>query len=180
MSLASRFLSVLFRFVFTFFLSLNPRPFVQSFFDMHAYTQLANNCLCPLFCLFFVSLEVSLFQSIMDHCRFLLYGEYAVRFPSRLSFLPCDHELGFDISLLCDDSTNQSAGRPGGSVSNLETFRRWDVSSNLGVVTRTGIFPHKKTKKCPTSGERLYRKYAKFDFTVDEGKEWLNPFREKN
>ena len=22
--------------------------------------------------------------------------------------------------------------------------------------------------------------YTKFDFTVDEGKEWLNPFREKN
>ena len=65
------------------------------------------------------------------------------------------------------------AGRPpGGSVGNLETFWRWDVSSHLGVVTRTGIFPHKKKKKeeekrrrkkkkkkeeekCPTSsGER--------------------------
>ena len=31
-----------------------------------------------------------------------------------------------------------------GSVDNLETFWRWDVSSNLGVVTQTGIFPHKK------------------------------------
>ena len=28
---------------------------------------------------------------------------------------------------------------PGRSVSNLETFLRWDVSSNLGVVTRTRI-----------------------------------------
>ena len=36
------------------------------------------------------------------------------------------------------------AGRPGGSVGNLETFWRLDVSSNLGAVTRTGIFPHKK------------------------------------
>ena len=35
-------------------------------------------------------------------------------------------------------------GRPGGSVVNLDTFWRWAVSSNLGVVTRTGIFPHKK------------------------------------
>ena len=42
---------------------------------------------------------------------------------------------------------------PGGSVGNLETFWRWDVSSNPDAVTRTGIFPHKtkqnktKTKK---------------------------------
>ena len=36
-------------------------------------------------------------------------------------------------------------------------------------------------KKCPTSGERLFNLlYTKFDFTVDEGKEWLNPSREKN
>ena len=33
-------------------------------------------------------------------------------------------------------------GRPGGSVGNLEIFWRWDVSSNLGAVTRTGIFSH--------------------------------------
>ena len=47
---------------------------------------------------------------------------------------------------------------PGGSVGNLEAFWRWDMSSNLGAVTRTGIFPHKKkykkynnnnNKKCP-------------------------------
>ena len=56
-----------------------------------------------------------------------------------------------------------------------------DVSSNLGFVTLTGIFPHqkKKKKKSPTSEERLNR-YTKFDSTVDEGKEWLNPSREKN
>ena len=29
------------------------------------------------------------------------------------------------------------AGRPGGSVGNLETFWHWDVSSNVGTVTRT-------------------------------------------
>ena len=28
--------------------------------------------------------------------------------------------------------------------------------------------------------ERSNRKYTKFDFTVDEGKEWLNLSREKN
>ena len=38
------------------------------------------------------------------------------------------------------------AGRPGGSVGNLETFSRWDMSSNLDVVTRTGVFPHKINK----------------------------------
>ena len=32
-------------------------------------------------------------------------------------------------------------GRSGGSVGNLETLCRWNVNSNLGVVTRTGIFP---------------------------------------
>ena len=38
-----------------------------------------------------------------------------------------------------------------------------------------------KQKKCPTGGERLNRSYTEeFDFTVDEGKEWLNPSREKN
>ena len=91
-----------------------------------------------------------------------------------------------DFSL--NNETNEKAsgvksitGRPGGSVGNLETFGRWDVSSNLGAVTRTGIFPrNKKIKKCPTSGERLFYGYTKFDFTVDEGKERLNPSREKN
>ena len=38
----------------------------------------------------------------------------------------------------------------------------------------------KTTVKCPTGGERLNRQYTKFDFAVDEGKEWLNPSREKN
>ena len=41
-------------------------------------------------------------------------------------------------------TTTVQPGRPGGSVGNLETFWGWDVSSNLGVVTRTGIFPHIK------------------------------------
>ena len=64
---------------------------------------------------------------------------------------------------------------PGGSVDNLETFQRRDVSSNLGAVTRPEIFPHKtnkQTKKqsCPTREEQLIRGYTKFDFTVDEGK----------
>ena len=37
--------------------------------------------------------------------------------------------------------------RPGGSVGNLETFRRWEVGSNLGAVTGTGIFPPNKWRK---------------------------------
>ena len=32
-------------------------------------------------------------------------------------------------------------------ITSLETFGRWDVSSNLGAVTRTGIIPHKKENK---------------------------------
>ena len=37
---------------------------------------------------------MSLFPSIMYHCRFLLYGEFVVRFflPDGV-FLPCDNEL---------------------------------------------------------------------------------------
>ena len=33
--------------------------------------------------------------------------------------------------------------------------------------------------KGPTSGERLIRRYTKFDFPVDEGKVRLNPSRDK-
>ena len=32
------------------------------------------------------------------------------------------------------------------TVPNLETFSSWDVSSYLGAVTRTEIFPHKNKK----------------------------------
>ena len=35
-------------------------------------------------------------------------------------------------------------------------------------------------KKMPSSGERSIRWYTKFDFTVDEGMERLNPSHEKN
>ena len=37
----------------------------------------------------------------------------------------------------------RASGRPGGSVGNLEASWRWDVSSNLGAVTRTVFFPNK-------------------------------------
>ena len=46
-----------------------------------------------------------------------------------------------------------------------------------------GFFLTKSKKikiKCPTSGERLNRKYKREDFTVDDGKERLNSSREKN
>ena len=59
----------------------------------------------------------------------------------RLSLLSTDHS-----STAVGCSTIPS-GRLGGSVGNLETFRRWDVSSNLSVVTRTGIFPDKNKIK---------------------------------
>ena len=54
-----------------------------------------------------------------------------------------------------------------------------DVSLNLGAVTPTGIFPHKK-KKMPNKWRTINSLVQKFDFTVDEGKERLNPFRDKN
>ena len=40
-------------------------------------------------------------------------------------------------------------------ITSLETFGRWDVSSNLGAVTRTGIIPHKKENKKNTGRVRL-------------------------
>ena len=67
--------------------------------------------------------------------------------------------------------------RPGGSVGNIETFSRWDVSSNLGAVTRTGIIPFKKliitnNNKNVTSGERLelIRKHTKYRLHDQRGK----------
>ena len=71
------------------------------------------------------------------------------------------------------------SGRPGSSEVPRNPLTRRDVSS----TPANGIFLTKilkKKKKCPTGGERLNRWYAQFDFTVDEGKEWLNPSREKN
>ena len=77
-----------------------------------------------------------------------------------------------------------TAGRPGSSEVPRNPLTRWDVSS----TPANGIFLTKKKKKkkkkkknkCSMGGERLNRQYTKFDFAVDEGKEWLNPSREKN
>ena len=64
-----------------------------------------------IFCLFFVSMEMYLFPTIMHHiadCHFLhvwtlLY--YVVRFPPGWCFPPCDHGLDFDIISLCENSS---------------------------------------------------------------------------
>ena len=96
-------------------LSLKPRPFVQSSFDMQAprypYVFLS---FFPFF--LFIYLEMSLFPSIFSSiAAFSLYGEYVVRsFLPNGVFLPCDHGIGWilDISLLlCDNSINQSIKR---------------------------------------------------------------------
>ena len=53
----------------------------------------------------------------------------------------------------------------------------------IAVFSFGSVITNKKAynkNKCPTSGEQLIRYYTKFDFTVDEGTEWLNPSREKN
>ena len=65
-----------------------------------------------------------------------------------------------------------------GSVGNLETFccLTWDVSSNLGAVTRSEIFSH----IMPNEVENDYVvDTQKIDFTVEEGKGRLNPCRDK-
>ena len=101
-----------FCFVFVFKLSLKPRPFVQSFFDIHACRQpheLPNSCLHPFLflCLLFFSFlfsflfpcffgDVAFSEYFLPIVVFSLYGEYAVGFflPDG-GFLPCDHGLDF-------------------------------------------------------------------------------------
>ena len=73
-------------------------------------------------------------------------------------------------------------GRPGSSEVPRNPLTRWGVNS----IPANGIFFTKKLKlklKMP-NGWRTIKSlkslvHTKFDFTVDEGKEWLNP-REKN
>ena len=72
------------------------------------------------------------------------------------------------------------AGRPGGSVGKLVTFWCWDVSSNLGAVTRTAIFPRPKTNM-PNKWKTINSWVHKIRLHgVDEGKGRLNPSRDKN
>ena len=76
-------------------LSLKPRPFVQSSFDIHVGAPLASHFY--LFVFPFIFLEMSLFLSIFcTIAPFCLNGEYVVRFflPNGV-FLPCDHGLDF-------------------------------------------------------------------------------------
>ena len=71
------------------------------------------------------------------------------------------------IACNLDSELLSVACQPGGSVVNLKTFRRWDVSSNLDAATRTGIVSHIMPNKWRTIA--VCRGYTKFDFTVDEG-----------
>ena len=65
----------------------------------------------------------------------ILYGEYFVRFPCRWCFLPCDHGLDFDISLLCENSTNQSMKQNGPkNVSTMSRFNYSKIPHALGAV----------------------------------------------
>ena len=49
----------------------------------------------------------------------------------------------------------------------------------LLLIIELRFFLTLKKAQQQVSGERLIRYYTKFDFTVDEGKERLNPSREK-
>ena len=70
------------------------------------------------------------------------------------------------------------SGRPGSSEVPRNPLTRWDVSS----TPANGLFltKKKKKKKMPNGWRTIKSLVQKFDFTVDEGKEWLNPSREKN
>ena len=75
-----------------------------------------------------------------------------------------------------------SACRPGSSEVPRNPLTRWDVSS----IPANGIFltkkkEEKKRKKMPNGWRTIKSLVHKIrDFTVDEGKEWLNRSREKN
>ena len=67
----------------------------------------------------------------------------------------------------------------------LNTFSDVGTSVRISVQSHELVFflskiKQNQIKSCPTSGERLIRGYTKFDFTVEEGKEWLDPSRKKN
>ena len=71
-------------------------------------------------------------------------------------------------------------GRPGSSEVPRNPLTRWDVSS----TPANGIFLTKKLKNKNKNAQRVENdkivSTQKIDVTVDEGKEWLNLFREKN
>ena len=91
--------------------SLNPWLFVQSCFDINgpgSYTQLANNCQCPLFSFSFLLWRCRFSRVFLYHRRFLFVWKGVVRsfLPGGVFLLiPCDHGLDFDISL-CENSFN--------------------------------------------------------------------------
>ena len=73
--------------------------------------------------------------------------------------------------------------RPDSSEVPRNPLTRWDVSS----IPANGIFLTKKLKNKNKNAQRVEKRTIKslvhaqkFDFTVDEGKEWLNLSREKN
>ena len=83
--------------------------------------------------------------------------------------------LLYYVTLL--DGRHGKAGRPGSSEVPRNPLTRWDVSS----TPANGIFLTKKLKNKNKNAQRVENDYyTKFDFTVDEGKEWLDPSREKN
>ena len=107
---------VLFCFVFVFILSLKPRPFVQSSFDILLLLFVVVVCCCCLLLLFLTIIcrrpnshtcffifcftvysEMSFFPSIFcTIAAFSLCEEYVVRpFLPNGVFLPCDHGLDF-------------------------------------------------------------------------------------
>ena len=91
---------------------------------------------------------------------------------------------GPDCVVMCNliNTYIRVTGRPGSSEVPRNPLTRWDVSS----IPANGIFLTKKNKnkiKTPDGWRTIKSlEYTKFDFTVDEGKDWQkwNPSREKN
>ena len=101
MTLFSGVTYVLFCFVFVSMLSLEPRPFVQSSFNMQACPD-SHTCFFLFTFYFSVYLEMSLFRSIflvpfpLSLCTEIT--SYVLSFPGGV-FLTCDYGLDFYISL---------------------------------------------------------------------------------
>ena len=99
---------VLFR-LLAFTEAMAPRSIVFECMRFDSHSQLSSNCLCNvLFCFFFVSWQVSLFSKYFVPLPFHLCMESTLHvFLPDGVFLPCSHELDFDISV-CNRKYNQS------------------------------------------------------------------------
>ena len=68
---------------------------------------------------------------------------------------------------------------PGWYVHKPYVQNKWDDNTHNSIKTTEDFSSLKIKIKMPNKWRTIESLHTKFDFTVDEGKEWLNPSREK-